>query len=588
MPKDKKPRIPTCWQAHTLSNLMDTKNWQLIIGRWPDIAGCGKYRGQERIYWKCWMVCPGYPGDNINSPGGWWDTIDCGSPKTKRYWMSHMERHGWIIKTANSWEITEAGREAKNSTTNTGRRSMAEVKTFREGAADEPKFPADFEVAKKAVLQMTDITNNNNKYYAIELHTAKGSYRVYTHYGRTDDLETNPNAGARESRYFSDVGFAEATYQKIYREKTKKGYKELSLASAKIGSRKSIGKSSGEIDVKTLKKLDEQNKGDSKKKVAPTIMISPQVQELVSYLYSEATNALTTTVNAQITANGIETPLGVLTIGQIDKGQAILDSLVASFGKKKKDQAELTTLSGEFYTVIPHKFGRTRDAALSAVLDSADKLNEKQDTLQLMRDMLNVNGKTNVLVNPQIEQKYLALGCKIELVSPGTFKEIKEYVEKSAVSKYTKYNVKNIWKVQRPDEHKAYATDIGNHKLLFHGSAAKNWVGILSRGLLLPKIVVSLGVRRTDAGWLGNGIYFGDAICTSYNYAGAGKKNTRFISIANVALGTIKQYRKITYGLDSPPAGFHSCHGVRGSEFSDNEFVVYKQNQQRLEYLIEI
>ncbi len=320
---------------------------------------------------------------------------------------------------------------------------------------------------------------------------------------------------------------------------------------------------------------------------APLVTLPTAIQELVAYLYSEATNALTSTINASITANGIETPLGVLTIGQIDKGQSILDQLVAAFGeKKKKDADELTQLSGEFYTVIPHRFGRTRAAAQLAVLDTADKLNEKQETLQLMRDMLNVNGKTNVLVNPQIEQKYAALGCTIEPVAPGTLKEMKEYVEGSA--HHGRYKVKSIWKVQRPVEHKAFASHIGNTKLLFHGSAAKNWVGILSRGILLPKIVVSLGVRRTDAGWLGNGIYFGDAVCTSCNYAHPGKRGTRLLTVADVALGKIKQYHKITYGLNKPPDGYHSCHGVRGSEFADDEFVVYEHNQQRLEYLVEI
>lgn len=47
---------------------------------------------------------------------------------------------------------------------------------------------------KKPVLQVTDIETNRNKYYAIELHKAKTKYRVYTHYGRTDDLDTNPQA----------------------------------------------------------------------------------------------------------------------------------------------------------------------------------------------------------------------------------------------------------------------------------------------------------------------------------------------------------------------------------------------------------
>jgi poly [ADP-ribose] polymerase len=464
---------------------------------------------------------------------------------------------------------------------------MGDVQVWKEGASGEPKFPDNFEVAKKAVLQVTDIKTNRNKYYAVELHTAKNKFRVYTHYGRTDDLDTNPNAGARESRYFDSLPEAQRQYDKIYSEKTsaRKGYKEINLASSKIGSKKTMGQSSGTIDDKTLKKLADNDKDTGKK--APVILLHQDIQEIVSYLYQEATNALTSTINATITANGIETPLGVLTIGQIEKGQSVLDQLVEAFEKKKKNHEELTELSGEFYTAIPHRFGRSRAAAELAVLDSAEKLNEKQETLQLMRDMLNVNGKTNVLVNPEIEQKYKALNCEIELVDPGKYKEMKDYFEKSVVRGSSKVKVKNLWKIKRPDEHNHFTKTIDNHKLLFHGSASKNWVGILSRGLLLPKIVVTLGVHRTDAGWLGSGIYFGDAACTSAGYAHPGKRGTRFIAIANVALGKMKDYSKITYGLSEPPAGYHSTHGVRGTQFADNEYVIYKHDQQRLEYLVE-
>lgn len=463
---------------------------------------------------------------------------------------------------------------------------MADVKVWREGASGEPKFPIDFEVTKKAVLQVTDIKTNRNKYYAVELHTAKNKYRVYTHYGRTDDLDTNPDAGARESRYFDSAGEAESIYSKIYKEKTSatKGYKELNLASSKIGSRKTMGQSSGVIDDKTLQKLADKTPPSAQ---APTIIIPTDIQEIVSYLYSEATNALTSTVNATITANGIETPLGVLTLGQIDKGQDVLEQIAKSYEKKKKDHDELTDLSGQFYTVIPHKFGRTKEAAQLAVIDTADKINEKQDTLQLMRDMLNVNGKTNVLVNPQIENKYKALKCSIEPAAPGMLKEMKEYVEKSVVRSYSKVKVKNLWVIRREGEYDHFDTKVGNNKLLFHGSAVKNWVGILSRGLLLPKIVVTLGVHRTDAGWLGSGIYFGDAACTSLGYAHPGKRHTRFMAIASVALGKMKDYSKITYGISEPPSGYNSCHGVRGTQFADDEYVIYSHNQQRLEYLVE-
>ena len=113
----------------------------------------------------------------------------------------------------------------------------------------------------KAVLQVTDIKSNHNKYYAIEMHSAthggKTTYRVFTHYGRTDDLETNPNAGQKECRFFDTPQEARANYDSIYREKTsaRKGYKEISLASSKIGSQKARGTSSGEVDAKTLQKI---------------------------------------------------------------------------------------------------------------------------------------------------------------------------------------------------------------------------------------------------------------------------------------------------------------------------------------------
>lgn len=462
---------------------------------------------------------------------------------------------------------------------------MGDVKVWKANDAGQPKFSENFEVVKKAVLQVTDIQNNNNKYYAIELHSDKKKFRVFTHYGRTDDLDKNPNAGVKESRYAESLPEAEGLYSKIYNEKTspRKGYKELSLASSKIGSHKSVGQSSGVIDDKTLQKMADK---DPKPTAKPVINLHRDVQEIVSYLYGEATNALITTVNASITANGIETPLGVLTIGQIDKGDGILQDIAKAVGKKK-NRDELVDLSGQFYTLVPHKFGRSKEQALAAVIDTANKIDEKQETLQLMRDMLNVNGKSNVLVNPEIENKYKALNCAIEPVSLGTLKEMRDLIEKSVVRSYSKVKVKNVWQIRRDDEHKHFAKDIGNHKLLFHGSAVKNWVGILSRGILLPKIVVTLGVHRTDAGWLGSGIYFGDAACTSLGYAHPGKRGSRFMAVTNVALGKMKDYNKITYGLTEPPAGYNSCHGVRGTQFADDEYVIYAHNQQKLEYLAE-
>src|SRR5262249_23536720 len=136
-----------------------------------------------------------------------------------------------------------------------------------------------------------------------------------------------------------------------------------------------------------------------------------------------------------------------------------------------------------------------------------------------------------------------ALKCTIGWIEPESpqFKELADHVIKSQVKSKT-IKVKNIYTLHREGEREQFTTDVGNQQMLFHGSRIQNWVGILSRGILLPKIVVSMGVSRTDAGWLGNGIYFGDAACTSAFYTTEGQRRTRLMAIARVALGKVKDY----------------------------------------------
>ena len=479
---------------------------------------------------------------------------------------------------------------------------MAKLKSWKATDAAQPAFPADFEVVRKAVLQVMDIKTNRNKFYAVELHAADGAYRVFTHYGRTDDLEANPDGGQKECRYCDALPDAEAAYQQIYREKTAagKGYQEVSLASVKIGSQRARGTSAGEVDAKTLEiaaeaEREKRAKSTQKPTGPPPLNLHPDVKDLVSYLFGEATDALTNAVQAKITANGIETPLGVLTIGQIEKGERVLAELVEAFGKKRLSAAAradlLSDLSGRFYSAIPHRVGRSRAAAEASVIATPEAIEQKQQTLQLMRDMLRVNGDGgSVLFDSEADGQYRSLGCELRAMEPAgeEYRAVEKHILASQV-KIKSVKVRRMWGVRRPEEFARYRADVGNERLLFHGSRPSNWVGILSRGILMPKLAVQMGVRRTDAGWLGHGIYFGDAACTSAFYAAPGRRKTQFMAVARVALGKMVPYKKITFCLTAPPPGHDSAHGVRGagSQFADDEYVVYDPAQQRLEYLVE-
>jgi poly [ADP-ribose] polymerase len=345
----------------------------------------------------------------------------------------------------------------------------------------------------------------------------------------------------------------------------------------------------GEVDAATLARIQKP-----KAAKASVSSLSPELTRLVSYLYSEATGALTSTVAATITAQGIETPLGVLTVGQINKGEAILHELYDLFQKKNRNQSRIVQLSGDFYSTIPHRIGRTREAIESSVIASMEAFEQKQETLQLMKDMLLVNGESgSVLFDSDIEAKYKALRCQVEVLEAGSpaFRRVADHVEKSQL-KTKNIRVKGVSVLRREGEHEAFRNRMENEQLLFHGSRTKNWVGILTRGIVMPKIAVSMGVTRTDAGWLGNGIYFGDTSCTAAFYTTPGQGGSRFMAVSTVGLGRIKDFTKITYGLTEPPAGFDSCHGVRArtgvpSQFTDDEYVIYDTRQQRLDFLVE-
>lgn len=444
-------------------------------------------------------------------------------------------------------------------------------------------FPEDYEIVKTDILQVTRLQKNNNKFYVLELHKAVDGgqeyFRVFSHFGRTDDLTKNPNAGMRQCRYSPTLQAAEAEYGLVLQSKTgkNKGYRKVDCHfTANLGSDKA--RALAKQELATSQATDKESK------------LSPELFSLVKYIYDEAVRTLTTTVAANITPKGIETPLGILSHSQIQQGEAILRELREDISKGGSRSLEL---SGEFFTAIPHRIGRSQAEIKAAAITTIEAANEKEELLQLMRDMLKVN-ETGAL-SSDIDAKYAALRNTITPLAPNSeeFARIKAYVlDSQVVTKDLK--IVRLYKLHRQVEADNFTANVSNQRNLFHGSRIGNWVGLLSRGLLLPQAAVAkFGVTKSaSSGWLGNGIYFGSAADTSAKYATAGQLGTAFMLICKVALGKVHDYTRITVDLNKAPEGFDSTHGVRArpgqdSDFGDDEFVVYDTKQQHQAYLVE-
>ena len=505
---------------------------------------------------------------------------------------------------------TPQGRERRKPWTQT-KGIAPKVKAWPDADPNRPRFTDDWEVEYFDTLQWTDVKTNHNKYYCLELHIGKDKgkqvVRLYTHYGRTDDLVKNPKAGKRENRFYSTLEQAEDAYAALIEEKTlTKGYRKVELVFSNIGSDKLRTLVSEIASQKAAASSSSKSKSSSPADTFVDLTpLTSELTDLVRYIYDEASAALNNTLGpAKITSLGIETPLGVVNLAQIDKGEAILQRLYEMFKLGTHDEDAISDLTNQFYTMIPHNLGRQRAQISSTRINSMAAFEEKQELLQLMRDMLHVTAEGKTLGASDIDMKYRALRAKMETIHSGSdaFDEVKRLVMRSHPhgldsndnANADLIDIKHVYAINRPAERSSFNSCRiqANQQILFHGSRISNYVGLLSRGLMMPKMVVAMGGKRRDGGLLGNGIYFGDSADTSAQYCTPGSKGTRLMLINNVALGTVKDYEQVVFGLMEPPQGFHSVHGVRNTpghrtDFKDDEYVIFNPAQQYQQYLVE-
>uniref|UniRef100_A0A8C5LYB7 Poly [ADP-ribose] polymerase n=1 Tax=Leptobrachium leishanense TaxID=445787 RepID=A0A8C5LYB7_9ANUR len=344
---------------------------------------------------------------------------------------------------------------------------------------------------------------------------------------------------------------------------------------------------------------DLKNKGYLQKDDAPSQAIPFASDALQKILLEETIN--TGTISREVgyfvesiwtdaqghLSNILSCPVNNISINDVGVAEGILLHMKTSLAAQESAR-QMWVMMCEFYRLIPHINVSTQEITM-------ELLTKKQELCQLIRDMLNVCETTPSSRYPSSLAKYRALRCRIELLD----KNAEEFVRlsKQIVQKnYSNepFEILNIYQIGRLSETCDFIGNLENVQPLLHATSPRNFVGILSRGLLMPKIITEeMGYNRTDVGNLGSGIYFTDSISTSVKYSEpSSTSGSRLLVVCDVALGKSREVYKKDYTITEPPGGFHSVHGVRRahgieSDFEDDEFVVYKGNQIKMAYAVQ-
>lgn len=458
------------------------------------------------------------------------------------------------------------------------------------------------------MLNQTNIGHNNNKFYVIQLIEGVNKFFCWTRWGRVGEtgqsnLSQLPNSEA-----------AIKVFEKKFKEKTKNNWDDRNNFTSYPGKYTLIevdGDEDAEVKVDTV----DAAKMKISKNIIPCKLNKP-TQKLIELIFSndmfkEAMECMNLDIKKM--------PLGKLSKQQIAKGFEVLEEIEAALNQSSGSKA-LDELSSKFFTTIPHNFGRNRPSAIN----SKEILDKKKEMLLVLADIeiaQNLKAETEMAQDEMVEtlphpldQNYESLNCRLSLLGRDTkeFKVIEKYLDVTADS-YGKPKIIDIWEVDRESEADRFKENDGldNRRLLWHGTNVAVVAAILKSGLrIMPH----------SGGRVGRGIYFASENAKSASYVST-SKNTGVMFLNEVALGKENHITKDNCSLKQAPKGYDSVVArgqvepdpsqdilitLDGNEvavpqgppvqqpqfsnsyFSNSEYLIYKENQCRIRFLLEL
>lgn len=441
------------------------------------------------------------------------------------------------------------------------------------GIAEDNFYGGDYKVTQQDSLSKFDGTANSNKFYVLELHTNGVDYRVFANYGRVGA------EGRKEARPFSNQQDAEKEFNKIIKAKLKSGYTRPDIAV--------LGRGSSVARDNVVKSVKVQDKTVTKQEIQASKTDS-RILEFIKHIYAESNQAVSLSMTGSVKSD-VRGPLGMLGLNGINKGRMILDYILNAL--KANDSNAVMRYNEEYYRNIPRKLPRDVRKDTSWVIDTVNKIAKEMETLDLYEGAL----KLLPLMDggSSLDKMYAGLNAQLRPIDAQS--EEWGYIGHKintthASNHHYKLRVKSAFEVNQLNAPQFDPT-AGNIVKLFHGTRSANMVGILSSNIKMPK-TLSSNIPRAGA-MFGDGLYFASDCTKSANYSfgtwvgRANKYPTAFLFICEVALGNVHKVNS-GYPFREAPMGYHSVMGCKGTNLYNNEFIVYKENQVRIKYVVEV
>jgi poly [ADP-ribose] polymerase len=319
------------------------------------------------------------------------------------------------------------------------------------------------------------------------------------------------------------------------------------------------------------------------------------VREIIKRLWDYANKTIQSAYSVRAEA---------VTQAMIDAAQEKIDYIAANY--KNWSVEEFNKNLNELFIIVPRKMKRVSDCLVSDSSEYDKKLSEEQSLLDTMAGQVYkpkakiADTDSEIKASESILQK---MGITMEEATQEDVAKIKKAMGDSAGKFYKAWRVTNL---ETEKNYQKFTTEnnIGNVKLLCHGSRNQNWFNILKMGLKIrPAGAIATGSM------FGLGIYWSNpekykgGVAKSIGYTSLGGYWTRdyqncgFLAFFDVAIGdSVDAYsfdsKYYSYNLerlkkDNPKAWSLWAHG-NTSMLRNDEIIVYDDRQMTIRYLVEI
>lgn len=206
-------------------------------------------------------------------------------------------------------------------------------------------------------LNQTNIGNNNNKFYIMQLLQDGQHFTCWNRWGRVGEV------GQSKINHFTRLEDAKKDFEKKFREKTKNKWAERDRFVAHPGKYTLIEVQGEDEAQEAVVKVDGGPVRTVAKRVQPC-SLDPATQKLVTNIFSKE---MFKNTMALMDLDVKKMPLGKLSKQQIARGFEALEALEEALKGPTDGGQSLEELSSHFYTVIPHNFGRSRPPPINSL-----------------------------------------------------------------------------------------------------------------------------------------------------------------------------------------------------------------------------